>query len=576
MSNFEEKYVIGCSFTKDCLVFCAFRNNRIELVSFDFIESKKYELFFTEKLTNFLKELQADFFQLDKIVNADKTSSNFLVCLQEYGLKFPNGFKFFFNNFPRQFLVNLYFKDFVLTTIFKHFWQKNKPINKGYINEDIINKMMFAKTDFALIAGIYSLSKKNDLAIFYLNEDYQENSLVLASVIDNQKKIYKTINFPHSLHYLKESLNCYFYENYKDFKIVKNNQKFSEKICQTLIDDLIFIGKDGSFLLNFEYFKLADKKYSLTKKFKNFLNNKVFLQNQPDHDQINIFMASIDEVFKRIVIAMLRNLQQNSLANNLVVLECGIVNKELIETIRQQNIFKEVHFQPLRREILKAIGSSLISNYQENYLIGKVDIAKTVNLSCRSNFNSNQAEDKLKNIQAKYLNVLDDEFVNIVFENLRNNKIILWFSNSYISDYPIGNRGLISCYNQKNINRLKLLRTNNSSLMLLKNNLLNFYSVNDEFNDQKIADNTEQLNTEQLQELYKFAISSTSLFHKVVQKYHLENKSDFLINSLVEISNKSSGNRDHQDLADYYHFFMNNDVDVLVVENFILFKEDQS
>jgi len=570
MINLEKKYVIGCSSSDNYLVFCLYKNYRIELITSNLIGDDNYEFFFQKKIINFLEQIKIDFLQINNIVYANKTFANFLVNLQENSLKFPYGFGFFLNNFPKQIRKNIYFKDFVENSIYHHYWQKNKAFNKSHIIEEIENKILFAKTDFALISGVYAVDKESDLAIFYLNKEYQENSVVLASVAGNQKKIYKEINFPNSLHYLKESFNSYFTENYQDFKMVENNQGYSEKICQALINDLIFIEEDGSFLLNFQYLKLADKKYSFTKKFKKFLEQKIFLKNQPDCNEINIFMASVNEVFKRIVIELLKNLQKISSLNNLVVLGCDIINQEMLEVIRNQNIFKEVHFQPYRREVLKAIGSSLISNYQEDKKINKVDISKTINLNCSNSFISNQIKDRLENLQAKYLNVFDDEFTNIIFENLRNNKIILWFNYSDISDYSFGNRGLLACYNKKNIERLKLLKLKNNSLILLKDNLLNFYSADNQINFNKIADNKDQP-----RELFKFEISPNNLFHRIVQKYHAEDKSSFLISSAINCSWQSYNYENQDEMADYYKFFINNNIDVLVVENFILFKEDQ-
>lgn len=570
MINFEEKYVIGCSFNNNCLVLCACKNYKIELVTFDFVNQENYEFFFNKKMVNFFEQLQIDFLQIDKIVSADKVFSSFLLNIQEHSLKFPFGFNFFLNNFPKQVLKNFYLKDFITMGIYNFFWQKNKPVSKGYIIDDINNKILFARADFALIAGAYGLAKEDNLAIFYLNKEYQENSVVLANVVDNQKKFYKTINFPHSLHYLKETLSCYFYENYPDFKVTKNNQRSSEKICQALINDLIFIEEDGSFFLNFQYLKLTDNKYVFTKKFKKFLEQKIFFKKQPDLNEINTFLVSVEEIIKRIIIAMLKHLQQISSVNNLVILECSIINIEMLEIIRKENIFKEVHFQPYRKEVLKTIGSSLIGNYQKDNKISKIDINKLSNFNCLNSFNSKQTRDSLKNIQAKYLSVFDDEFVNILFENLQNEKIILWFSNDNISDYSLGNKGLLACFTQKNIERLKSLQTNNSSLICLKDNLLNFYPLDEEINYKKIVDNKQHL-----KELFKITISSSNLFHRIVEKYHIANKFPFLINSQVESLIQSSSHENHEQIANYYHFFTNNDLDILVVDNFILFKEDQ-
>jgi hypothetical protein len=118
---------------------------------------------------------------------------------------------------------------------------------------------------------------------------------------------------------------------------------------------------------------------------------------------------------------------------------------------------------------------------------------------------------------------------------------------------------------------LKSLQANNSSLICLKDNLLNFYPLDEEINYKKIIDNKQHL-----KELFKIAISSNNLFHRIVEKYHIANKSPFLINSQVESLTQFSGHENHEQLVNYYHFFTNNDIDVLVVDNFILFKEDQS
>ncbi|GDX36431.1 hypothetical protein LBMAG18_09420 [Alphaproteobacteria bacterium] len=578
-ASIHGKYVIGFSLINNYIALSLSKCNKIIFVSYEEIIAdglNNYESCITQKLEVFLNQIKIHFSEIQSIVYSDKTFSSLIVNFQEHSLKFPKGFKFFLENFPKQILKNIYIKDFFIKSFFNYYWQNLKPINKGFILQEINNKILFARSDFSLVAGIYSTCEYEDLAIFYLNEDYQENCAVLANIIGNQKKIYKTINFPHSLHYLKNSLNYYFANNHQQFEINQKNNKFSEEFYLAITQELINVKEDGSFEVNFKYFKLANKKYKVTNKFKVFLKDKIFNKTMSDGSNISVFLATFDEVVKDIIIKMLNHLKSQNNSENLVILNCQILDQEMIRKIRQENIFKEVYFQPYRRDILKAIGSSIINNFKEDQRITKVDFSQTMNLNFANDFSTDIIKEKLNLLQAKYLKVLDSEFINIIVENLRNDKIILWYQGIDISEFGLGRRGLIASLKEKNYQRLKSLKVSDYTLNLMYDNKIESYLVKEDIGLKKINNYQKNNNCEfKSNQFFKLNEKFHEQFFKVLYSYFAIGENCPIINSFNDLLSDNFNQQKFDQIANYFYFFINNDIDILIVENFILFKEDQ-
>ena len=182
----------------------------------------------------------------------------------------------------------------------------------------------------------------------------------------NHIELLKSMHFPDSLGLLYSAFTyfCGFKVNSGEYKLMGLAPYGSPVYKDKIIDELLDLKEDGSFRVNLDYFNYCQGLTMTNKKFDQLLGGPPrSSESQITQREIDL-AASIQSVTEEIVIRMARYAKEVSGMNNLclaggVALNC-VANGKLLK----EKIFKEIWIQPASGDAGGALGCALFTNYQ--------------------------------------------------------------------------------------------------------------------------------------------------------------------------------------------------------------------
>ena len=247
---------------------------------------------------------------------------------------------------------------------------------------------------------------------------------------NNLKPLWE-ISFPHSLGLLYSAFTyyCGFKVNSGEYKLMGLAPYGNPIFVKEIKDNLIDIKDDGSFRLDMSYFKFHRGFRMTSRKF-----DKLFKSNPRNKkDGITQFhmdlAASIQSVTEEIVFKLSKSLQKETGCKNLclaggVALNC-VANGKLL----REKIFEKIWIQPASGDAGSSLGAALLGWYQ---YMDKLRI-KNIDDSMKGaflgiSFSNNEIIDYLEKINAPFYTFEDKELFEILASHLDDGKIIGWFN----------------------------------------------------------------------------------------------------------------------------------------------------
>ena len=247
---------------------------------------------------------------------------------------------------------------------------------------------------------------------------------------NNLKPLWE-ISFPHSLGLLYSAFTyyCGFKVNSGEYKLMGLAPYGKPIFVKEIKDNLIDIKDDGSFRLDMSYFKFHRGFRMTSRKF-----DKLFKSNPRNKkDEITQFhmdlAASIQSVTEEIVFKLSKSLQKETGCKNLclaggVALNC-VANGKLL----REKIFEKIWIQPASGDAGSSLGAALLGWYQ---YMDKLRI-KNIDDSMKGaflgiSFSNNEIIDYLEKINAPFYTFEDKELFEILASHLDDGKIIGWFN----------------------------------------------------------------------------------------------------------------------------------------------------
>ena len=239
------------------------------------------------------------------------------------------------------------------------------------------------------------------------------------------------INFPHSLGLLYSSFTyfCGFKVNSGEYKLMGLAPYGEPKYVKKIKDHLIDIKEDGTFKLDMSYFKYHRGFRMTSSKF-----NKLFNSNPRGGEtkltQFHMDLASsIQVVTEEIVIKLASTLKKETGIKNLclaggVALNC-VANGKLLK----KNIFEDIWIQPASGDAGSAIGSALVGWHEKLNKERKVnphDSMKGTYLGC--NFSNDEIINYLKDIKAPFETHEDKILFKKLADLINEGRVIGWFN----------------------------------------------------------------------------------------------------------------------------------------------------
>lgn len=227
-------------------------------------------------------------------------------------------------------------------------------------------KLLVAKHHMAHAASAFYPSPFEDAAIITLDGVGEWNTTTIGYGKNNKISIMKKIDYPHSIGMLYSAFTyfCGFRVNFGDYKLM-GLAPYGEPIYyKTIRDELLDIKEDGSFRLNLKYF---DFQYGRSMTNENFAKLFGGERRKPE-DKITKremdLASSIQKIVEEIVIKLAKTAKKITKSENLVLAGGVALNCVANGVLAKQNIFRHIWVQPAAGDAGGALGAALLAYYE--------------------------------------------------------------------------------------------------------------------------------------------------------------------------------------------------------------------
>ncbi len=402
---------------------------------------KKHDSRFPHNAINYcLKKNKIDLNNIDFIIYYEKPLLTFERLLETYLGCAPRGGRSFIAAMQVWLKEKLFIKNEIKNQL--------KKLQKEFTNKKLdMPKLLFAEHHQSHAAAAFFPSPFKDAAILCM--DGVGEWATTSAWIGNGNKIRPLweISFPHSLGLLYSAFTyyCGFKVNSGEYKLMGlapyGNPKYVEKIKNNLID----IKDDGSFKLNLSFFKFHRGFRMTSRKF-----HKLFdcppRDKESELKQFHMDLAaSIQLVTEEIVIKLAKSIREETGLDNIclaggVALNC-VANGKLL----RRKIFKNIWIQPASGDAGSSLGAAQIVWHE--YLnkprkINPDDQMKGTYLGCI--FSNDEIIKYLEKINAPYKKLQDDKLFKLIAELLDKGNVIGWFNDAMeFGPRALGGRSII-------------------------------------------------------------------------------------------------------------------------------------
>ena len=539
--------------------------------------------------------------EVDYIVFFEKPFLKFERLLETYLAFAPKGFTSFSMSMPIWLREKLFQKKFLFDKLTQH--------DKNFKD---INKIQFSEHHYSHASSAFYPSPFKEAVILTLDGVGEWATTTVAIGNENKINMLKEIHFPHSIGLLYSAFTYYtgFKVNSGEYKVMGLAPYGEPKYKNLILKELIDLKDDGSFRLNMKYFNYATGLTMTNDKFSKLFGQKV---RDPQKELLTQFhmdiAASIQAVTEEIVLRLATSISKETKIKNLCMAGGVALNCVANGKILKKKIFENIWLQPAAGDAGGSLGAALAFWYQElgnvRKVVHKVDEMRGSYLG--PSFKENEIEKALKSLGAVYEKETDENLINVVANNLKNEKTIGWFQGRMeFGPRALGARSIIadprSDKMQKELNLKVKFResfrpfapsiliedvnewfdlNSDSPYMLFVADVKKDIQIPMNEKDQKLF-GIEKLNIKRssipavthvdysarIQTVHK---ETNPKYYKLLKKFKEITNCSLLVNTSFNVR----GEPIVCSIEDAFGCFMGTNLDILVCENFILYKENQ-
>ena len=310
----------------------------------------------TNSIDYCLKEAKLSLEQVDYIAFYDKPFLKFERLLETYVAFAPKGLKSFRMAMPVWLREKLFLKNVLINEIKK----SDKKFNH--------NKLMFGEHHFSHAASAFYASPFEEAVVLTLDGVGEWATTTVAIGKGHNLDIVKEIHFPHSLGLLYSAFTYYtgFRVNSGEYKVMGLAPYGEPKYKDLILDKLVDIKEDGSFRLDQSYFNYATGLTMVNQKFADLFGEPI---RKPDTDKLTQFhmdiAASVQAVTEEVVLTITRSLAKEYSIPNLCMAGGVALNCVANGKILRDKAFKDIWIQPASGDAGGAIGCALAVWHKE-------------------------------------------------------------------------------------------------------------------------------------------------------------------------------------------------------------------
>ena len=562
---------------------------------------KKHDASYPKNAINYvLKEAGLKLNDIDHVVFYEKPFLKFERLLETYVGFSPSGFRSFSMSMPLWLSEKLFQKKMLFDELKK---QDN--------NFNDIKKINFSEHHLSHAASAFFSSPYDEAIILTLDGVGEWATTTVSLGKNNKINILKEIHFPHSLGLLYSAFTYFlgFKVNSGEYKVMGLAPYGESKFKDIILEKLIDVKEDGSFRLSMNYFNYATGLTMTNNNFEKLFNME---RREPEDKLLQIHMdmaASIQAATEEIILKITRFLSKEYKSENLCMAGGVALNCVANGKILKEGLFKNIWIQPASGDAGGALGAAQAFYYQE--LDNKRKILKTDSMNgsyLGPKFTDDQVEHELKNCGANFKKFTSDQIIKETAKALSEEKAVGWFQGRMeFGPRSLGNRSIIADSRsekmQKNLN-LKVKHRESFrpfAPAVLFEKVSEWFEINSESpymllvadvkkskqlkmtEEQKNLFGIDKLNIKRstipsvthvdysarIQTVHK---ETNPIFHKLIEEFERITKYPVLVNTSFNVR----GEPIVCSATDAFKCFMGTDLDILVCNNFILYKDNQN
>jgi carbamoyltransferase len=561
---------------------------------------KKHDANFPFKaIISCLAENHTSLEELDYVVFYEKPLLKFERLIETYLAFAPKGFVSFSKSMP--------------------IWLKEKLFQRKLIIEclrelstevDWDQKLLFSEHHVSHAASAFYPSPFNRAAVLTMDGVGEWATTTLGLGNESNLSIIKEINFPHSLGLLYSAITQYlgFRVNSGEYKIMGLAPYGTPRFASLIRDNLIDVKQDGSFVLNMSFFNYATGLRMINNKFEKLFQGPT---RRPE-SEITIremdIAASIQAVLEDVVLKLVTNIADITGEKNLCLAGGVALNCVANGKIENANIFENIWVQPASGDAGGSLGAALsvyhlMLKNKRSLLPNNLDSMKGSFLG--PSYKMEEVIALLNKHDAVFKELNDSELFEEVANLMVQGKSIGWMSGRMeFGPRALGNRSIIadarSPFIQKRLNLQIKYRESFRPFApsVLFNDLSDWFELTKSSPYMLMVTKVKNDKRILVEESHLFGIEKLNLMRSLipavthvdysarVQTVHEETNPRFyaLIDKFKTLSGcpvivNTSFNIRGEPIVntpeDALKCFMNTDLDVLVIENAILYKSDQ-
>lgn len=407
----------------------------------------KQDASFPSKAIQFcLAEAKIQLSELDAVVFYDKPLLKFERLLETYFSYAPKGIFSFVKSMPVWINEKMFFK--------KLLKQSFKKIGELDWNK---TKLLFPEHHLSHAASAFFPSRFDESAILTIDGVGEWATVSISKGSGNDIKVLKEINFPNSLGLLYSSFTYFlgFKVNSGEYKLMGMapygdlNSKEVDNFMSIIKRELITLFPDGSFRLNQRYFNYAtglrmvkDKKWQRL-----FGVKKRQVESKISQQHCNLAIA-IQKVTEEVVLLLAKEAKRLTGLDSICLAGGVALNCVSNGVLQRSGIFSEIYIQPASGDAGGALGAALAGYYiyfkkERSVIEVKYDMMKGSFLG--PSFSNKEIKDELVKNDAVFTKHEDVEsLVKETVKLIDKGNVIGWFQGKMeFGPRALGNRSII-------------------------------------------------------------------------------------------------------------------------------------
>ena len=547
-----------------------------------------------------LEENNIKLSEIDYIVFFEKPFLKFERLLETYLAFAPKGFKSFSMSMPIWLREKLFQKKLIFD-----------ELNQIDENFNDIKKIKFSEHHYSHAASAFFPSPFKEAIVLTLDGVGEWATTTVSIGKENNLEIIKEIHFPHSLGLLYSAFTYYtgFKVNSGEYKLM-GLAPYGEPIYKELIlKELIDVKDDGSFRLNMKYFNYATGLTMTNNKFAKLFGQKV---RQAESELLTQFhmdiAASIQAVTEEVVLKLTRDLSKEYNIKNLCMAGGVALNCVANGKILKDKVFENIWIQPAAGDAGGSLGAALAYWYKELKKPRTIDENDGMSGSYLGpKYNNEIIENKLKDLKGVFKKFSDLDLIKEVAAQLNNQKTIGWFQGRMeFGPRALGGRSILADPRSEKMQKVLNLKVKFRESFrpfapsVLREEVKNWFDLDCDspymllvsevkkslqipMNDnQKNLFGIDKLNikrsnipavthvdyTARVQTVHE---ETNKRYYDLIKEFNNLTSCPVLVNTSFNIRGEPIVNT----IEDAFKCFMGTDLDLLVCENFILYKEQQ-